>query len=398
MDSIIKKDFQYELEQIDWDFVGERGTDSYVSFHWYPARFVPQIPSILIGYFSERGDRVLDPFCGSGTTLLEAFRLDRRPIGIDVHPAAIMMTKAKFVPIEQTHIAELRDEILDKATLKLSKHMSASKSRALSDSHNDLHIPNKDENRKWFHPQTLMELACIYSAIGELENIEHRIIAQSCFSSILNRVCSQNRHYGWICDNVHPKTLMYKDAFNAFRSKFQEYQRFKEKYEVGLQTIRSRYVHREDIELLTGDSRQLLNKIQSNSIDLVITSPPYLNVTDYIKSFRLYMLWFGLPDWENLCAAEIGARCRRSQKDCYQNYLNDMRTCIEQIAKVLKKGKFLCLVIGESSSYPSYSQNLLEMCRSEGLKEILRLTRNIAKQRLLYPRLSVETIIIMRRR
>lgn len=86
MDSIIKRDFDYELEQIDWDFVGERGPDSYVSFHWYPARFVPQIPSILIGYFSERGDTVLDPFCGSGTTLLEAFRLDRRPVGIDLHP------------------------------------------------------------------------------------------------------------------------------------------------------------------------------------------------------------------------------------------------------------------------------------------------------------------------
>lgn len=389
MDSIIKRDFQYELEQIDWDFTGERGTDSYVSFHWYPARFVPQIPSTLIGYFSERGDTVLDPFCGSGTTLLEAFRLDRKPIGIDLHPAAIMMTKAKLLPMEYADI---------EALLRLSENLATSEWRGLIQHHADLDIPNMDENRKWFHHQTLIELACLYSAIRKLESTEQCIIAQSCFSSILNRVCSQDRHYGWICDNVRPKKIVYKDAFDAFRSKLHQYQKFKTEYESGLQTLGPRYVHHEDIVLLCGDSRQLLGKLDSDSIDLAITSPPYLNVTDYIKSFRLYMLWFGPSVWESLSTAEIGARCRRFRKDCYQDYLNDMHTCIVQIARVLRRGKFLCLVLGESSSYPLYSESLLEICQTEGLDEILRLTRNIAKQRLLYPRLSTETIIVLKRR
>ena len=99
MDSIIKKSYLTELQSIDWDFVGERTTDSALAFHWHPARFVPQIPSNLIGYFTEKGDTILDPFCGSGTSLVEAFRLDRKPIGIDINPVSTLITKAKLTSI-----------------------------------------------------------------------------------------------------------------------------------------------------------------------------------------------------------------------------------------------------------------------------------------------------------
>lgn len=387
MDSIIKKNFQYELEQIDWDFTGERGANSYLSFHWYPARFVPQIPSILIGYFSDKGDTILDPFCGSGTTLLEAFRLDRKPIGIDIHPAAILMTKAKLLSIEPQEID---------AAIQVFTNLAESEAcKTAQTDERMLSIPNAEENSKWFAPQTLMELSCIYHEISALGDDKLEMVAKCCFSSILNKVCSQDKHYGWICDNVKPKELVYKDAFVAFKAKLYEYKKFKEQYDIEMKHYADRMVGDNDVQILCGDSRKLLKEFSSDSIDLVVTSPPYLNVTDYVKSFRLYMLWFGPPEWGELSKSEIGARWKRFHKFCLEEYISEMKECVAQITRVLKHDKYFCIVIGESSKHPAYKSKLLSICNNNGFAEVKTLSRKIARQRQLYPSLLQESIVVL---
>ena len=73
-----------ELENINWNFkrYRQKGIDN---IHWFPANFIPQIPSILIANLSKRNSIVLDPFCGSGTTLVESVRLGRTGIGVDTN-------------------------------------------------------------------------------------------------------------------------------------------------------------------------------------------------------------------------------------------------------------------------------------------------------------------------
>ena len=63
--------------------------------HPYPAKFIPQIPSCLVETYSRKGDVILDPFCGSGTTLLETIIRDRQAIGVDVNPIATLISKVK---------------------------------------------------------------------------------------------------------------------------------------------------------------------------------------------------------------------------------------------------------------------------------------------------------------
>src|SRR5260370_9196031 len=83
------------LQDLNFDFVGSKTGYLTHSLHPYPAKFIPQIPEVLIRELSREGDTVADIFCGSGTTLVEALMLNRNAIGFDANPLACMITRTK---------------------------------------------------------------------------------------------------------------------------------------------------------------------------------------------------------------------------------------------------------------------------------------------------------------
>ena len=72
------------------------------SFHRYFGKFIPAIPAFAIKTFTNEGDTILDTFCGSGTSLVEAKFNNRNAIGFDVNPLAIMASRVKTTPIGTT--------------------------------------------------------------------------------------------------------------------------------------------------------------------------------------------------------------------------------------------------------------------------------------------------------
>ena len=83
--------------------------------HPYPAKFIPQIPRNAILALSEPGDTVLDPMCGSGTTLVEALLNYRRAIGVDINPISTMISTSKtsrLSPEDEKILLVLRSQIL----------------------------------------------------------------------------------------------------------------------------------------------------------------------------------------------------------------------------------------------------------------------------------------------
>ena len=74
------------------------------NYHPFPAKFIPHIPQILIKQFSKPGDVVLDPFTGSGTTLVEAKLLGRESIGTDINPISVLASKVKTTVLSQSEI------------------------------------------------------------------------------------------------------------------------------------------------------------------------------------------------------------------------------------------------------------------------------------------------------
>ena len=68
------------------------------------AKFIPQIVSRLVEKYSKKGDLVLDPFVGSGTTLLEAKVMGRNSLGLDINPVATLISQAKITPIKPSEL------------------------------------------------------------------------------------------------------------------------------------------------------------------------------------------------------------------------------------------------------------------------------------------------------
>ena len=384
MDSLAKQNYRSELRELDWDFSGQVGNLGFARYHWYPARFVPQVPGILIAYMTEPGQWVLDPFCGSGTTLIEARRQGRKAVGIDTNPIATMMTRSKLVSFAEDRYATYVAALFQQAERLLiedsARHGSSS---TLLQS-----VPNLDEQMLWYHDRTLRELAAIWQAIAQGDH-EFSEVAQAAFSAILRFVCSQEKHWGWICDNVRPKDMIHRDAMSAFAAKLNEFAAFAREFPSGGSQPFEFAVH-------TDPCDKALRSYDDHTFDFVMTSPPYFGVTDYIRSQRLTFMWLDL-DLNSARSLETGARYKRHRRTALSDYIEELRDSFREVARVLKPKHHCAVVVGESPRRTSYVKEFEQLLADSGLIIEERIARQLPRQRALSPQLLTERIILCRR-
>src|SRR5688572_26944015 len=97
----------------DLNFEGHNTLYATHGLHAYAAKCPPQLVRYALKYYSKRGDQILDPMAGSGTTLVESRLLGRDCIGVDIDPVARLIAKVKCTPVS--------DERIGKAFNKLEK-------------------------------------------------------------------------------------------------------------------------------------------------------------------------------------------------------------------------------------------------------------------------------------
>jgi hypothetical protein len=195
-----------------------------------------------------------------------------------------------------------------------------------------------------------------------LDNADMRGILEALFSNTLLSCASTGRektsggrkrrnHWGWIADNVHPRRRLWHDAKGLF---WQSVRRTAEVIKATplIGDVGCRFVRSDARELPLGD----------DSIDLVVTSPPYLGMIDYAAGNRLTYLWFGwsMSADRNL---EIGARCRRNRRNEVTQYSDSITTAASEIRRVLKPGSFCAIVIGASRKFPQMPLSVVETFR-----------------------------------
>lgn len=337
-----------QLDRIDWDFP-KAGTavGSVHSIHWFPGNYIPQIPAALIQVLSNPGDVVLDLFGGSGTTAIEALKLERNAIILDRVSACILITEAKLALLSSPLPRDVYSNILAELAFD---HMCKSSQIGINGEGSNSNLS------LWYDQDTLSQLRYIWLLI-EKQSPEVKKILLAVFSNLLFTCASTNgsltasgkprrHHWGWVADNCRPKKLIYHNAIELFREKLIG---LTEKMQHNISTV---------AKVLQQDARHM--NLDNDSIDLVVTSPPYAGVIDYTHANRLLYMWMG---WtiEDDRIDEIGARYRRNGKNALNEYMEDMRLCRDGIHRVLKRGAHCAIIIGESQKFPNTAKNVIEL-------------------------------------
>ena len=120
----------------------------------HPARFIPEIPRWALKNFSIPGDIVLDPFCGSGTTLIEARKLGCSVIGIDNNPVARLISSVKTRNISKIDAEKTLQIILVQVKSEIG---------------NDVELPYVTNREFWFDPPVSQSLTKIRNSITSIE-------------------------------------------------------------------------------------------------------------------------------------------------------------------------------------------------------------------------------------
>ena len=317
---------------------------------------------------------------GSGTTLVEAQRLGRSAIGIDVNPVSYLISKAKTLQRKASTIAEIVSELTEAENQVLDKDASWSES-----------LPVGLQAEKWYTESVLASLGSLWSLIRAFTGLR-KTIAQAAFSACLMPSCREDRHWGYICDNSTPKGNKSADVvelYTTFLERLEKAYSDRDEYirETGIDTI-------EPVEVICGDAREALKRFGENSVDLVVTSPPYFGVSDYVKSQRLSMEWFGF-DIEPLRRIEIGARSKRHRKTARREYLADLRSVFEQSYRCLKPNGACVIVVGESKSRDSVIFALKDSLEDVGFNLKVDINRRVSSQRRQTPSIVGEDVLIL---
>ena len=166
--------YRARLEQVlssNFDFHGTDRAYASHNFHSLPAKFPPQLSRKFIQWLTGSGDLVLDPMMGSGTTILEAFLLDRRSVGFDIDPLALRLCKAKVTAASVERLAETGHQVLEQANFALQHDtdllVNLLNSRFDGASYEFVNY--------WFLPETQFELIAL---IHQIEKVQDRIIRE----------------------------------------------------------------------------------------------------------------------------------------------------------------------------------------------------------------------------
>ena len=317
---------------------------------------------------------------GSGTTLVEAQRLGRSAIGIDVNPVSIVISKAKTSQRGASTITKIVSELTEVENQPVEKEASWSKT-----------LPVGLQAKKWYTESVLARLGSLWSLIEAFTGLR-KTIAQAAFSACLMPSCREDRHWGYICDNSTPKGDKSADVvelYTTFLERLAKAYNDRDEYirETGFDTIAP-------VEVICGDARHAMKRLGENSVDLVVTSPPYFGVSDYVKSQRLSMEWFGF-DIEPLRQIEIGARSKRHRKAARTEYLADLGLVFAETYRCLRPNSACVIVVGESKTRDAVILALKGSLKDAGFNLEVDINRRVSSQRRQTPSIIGEHVLIL---
>jgi len=367
--------------------------------HPFPARMAPGIALEALGD-SKSPLRVLDPMVGSGTVLAVARAKGHRAFGVDLDPLAVLLADVWTRTVDADHVNNKAADVLDRARVAFGGLSSGRAYPWGSDNE------TREFIRYWFDDYARRQLAALSSAIHRVHDDATRdvlwcgfsrlIITKSAGASLAMDLAHSRPHREFARAPVKPFNRFISAVTTVVSNCPQT-----GSGAVGPATVVKR-----------GDARKL--DIEDSSIDLVLTSPPYLNAIDYIRCSKFSLVWMGHnvgalrqirgesvgaeasseqameAGWVKSLIDQLGLKPVLSNRDhaLLARYVWDMGRALAEVSRVLRRGGRAVYVIGDSMSRGTFIPNssiVTAVGQKHGLSLVSRQSRALPANRRYLP-------------
>ena len=332
----------------DWDFVTANTKLLTHGIHPYPAMMIPQIARRLVTTYGGENGVLFDPYCGTGTTLLEGLLAGMSTIGTDLNPLARLIARAKTTPVEP--------HLLDQAIQQLPTAPDAT-----------VLIPDIPNLNYWFAPEVRSGLATLKHHINNTHHPSLADVLKVAFSIAVRKTSwtrqSEFKLYRLSAANLSKHKI---DVFHTMRQALSQIKNALATISELDTTIQPPIIT--DFNTTLGIPNHILRPA---SVDLVVTSPPYgdsRTTVAYGQFSRLSSQWLGFPNASHIDNQLMGGKIISTVPHfgitTLDNTLNqianidhkrarevaaffvDYRASIRHISSAVKPGGYVCYVVG----------------------------------------------------
>ncbi len=338
--------------------------------HSYPAKLLVNIPYFFFATdaLCPANGTVLDPFCGTGTVLLEAALSGRNALGADANPLAELITGGKTVYIPREVLQETLRIVLDKAK-RFRKAVEHPEAIAV-----------------WYSASSLRQLNNLQRAISEIDDERQKTFFELCFSGVARKVSFADPSISvpvhWNPERFSSNPLRKEEVSKKLEmlQTVNVYDKFETVCKANIDrvhTLRGQIAEGVTARIVSKDARQL--GLADNSVDMILTSPPYAGAQKYIRASWLNLYWLNrvrIEDIRELKTHNIGREDYRKEevyeaytgikpadevlKELYKsgntcraflaaNYLNEMKVALNESIRVLRQDGYMVIVIGNNT-------------------------------------------------
>ncbi|MFA7301842.1 MAG: DNA methyltransferase [Candidatus Shapirobacteria bacterium] len=373
----------------------------------YPCKFIPHIPRWFIKKYASvdtKRQGILDPFMGSGTTLVEASLLGYPSYGVDIDPLSKLLSSVKTTPLSSGDFSIIRSFVSEYESIIKKPQQFLKKSKK--------YIPDKELIKYWFSDSTINDLALIrfliHDNFNKFKNTNVKNFLEIVLASIIRKVSK--------ADDQSPKPYISTKIKKKHVVVFDEFFKKLVKYIYAIKDFSDNQGG--GVNIIGFDARKIDKKsLRSGSVSLAMTSPPYINAFDYVRSLKLENFWldgFDKKKLDELYEHQIGSEKIKTPKEIpiyglkeldlvlakiYSldkkrawitfKYFQAMKENLESVFSCLDKGGFYCIVVGNSrirGFEVDTSSILLKIAKEVGYKKRLNFSYIIRNRYLRIPR------------
>ena len=368
------------------------------SIHPFPARMAPGLALDVIAEF-RRPLRILDPMSGSGTVLAVAHSRGHHSIGVDLDPLAVLISRVWTTAIDVEAVRDTATKVLEHA-----RHIFTSMPTR------DAYPRNADsETRKfiryWFDDYARRQLASLAMAIYRTRD---STIREALWCSFSRLIITKQSGASLAMDLSHSRP--HRKFKRAPAKPFRKFLSAVDRVTANCIDGRSR-TRGPAAQVHEGDARHL--DLRDRSVDLVITSPPYLNAIDYLRCSKFSLVWMGysVGGLRRLRSTTVGTEVRMDARDNQEiqrilselelqprlparqeamlaRYINDMQRAVGETSRILADDGRAVYVVGENTVRGTFIRNAMiveAVASAAGLRCTGRCSRELPANRRYLP-------------